>query len=290
MSSQPTVPPLVSSRWLATQLVGAGRPEAGPVKVVDVRWYLDGRSGRAAYEEGHLPGAVFVDLDETLAAAASAAEGRHPLPTPEVFAAGLGAAGIGDDDIVVAYDDRDAVVAGRLVWMLRILGLPAAVLDGGLAGWPGPLETGPTVPAPTPVTRTIRDWPAEAVADAEAVAEAIAGGGVVIDARAAERYRGDTEPIDPRAGHIPGAINMAFTDNLDDDGHFRPAAELAAAYEAVGADGEAIVYCGSGVSACHHVVAMEHATGVRPRLYVGSWSQWSSDPDRPAATGDEPGP
>ncbi len=290
------VPPIVSADGLARQLSGPPPVEGGVVRVVDVRYYLDGRSGYEAFEAGHIPGAVFVDLDAVLAAPASAEAGRHPMPTPEVFAAGLAAAGIGDNDVVVAYDDRDSMVAGRLVWMLRIIGQSAAVLDGGLAAWPGGLAEGPADPAPTPVERRVTPWPAEEMVDADGVVEAMDRGGVVIDARAAERYRGETEPIDPRAGHIPGAVNLPFTANLGDDGRFRPADELAAAYEALGAanstdstdDGSdrPIVYCGSGVSACHHVVAMEAATGRRPRVYVGSWSQWSSDPDRPAATGD----
>ncbi|MEM8924738.1 MAG: sulfurtransferase [Actinomycetota bacterium] len=280
------VPPIVSAEWLAGRLAeGDAR-----VRVVDVRWYLDGRSGREAYEAGHIEGAVFVDLDEVLAAPATAAEGRHPLPPPEVFTAGLSAAGIADHDITIAYDDLGGMVAGRLVWMLRILGLPGAVLDGGLPAWSGPLATGPG-PGPTAdaTTREVRPWPADAMATADEVAAAVAAGVVVVDARAPERYRGDTEPVDPRAGHIPGAVNLPFATNLDDDGRFRPFDELADTYRRSGLDGDAIVYCGSGVSACHHAVAVEAATGARPRLYVGSWSQWSSDPDRPAATGPEPG-
>ncbi|MEM9133126.1 MAG: sulfurtransferase [Actinomycetota bacterium] len=299
------VPPIVSADGLARQLAGPPPVEGGTVRVVDVRYYLDGRSGREAYEAGHIPGAVFVSLDDVLASPASPEAGRHPLPTPEVFAAGLGAAGIGDNDVVVAYDDLRGMVAGRLVWMLRILGRSAAVLDGGLDAWPGKPATGPADPPPEPVERQVLPWPGEATVDADEVADAIAAGELVIDARAAERYRGETEPIDPRAGHVPGAVNLPFPTNLDADGRFRSLDELAAGYASLGigaaTDGDEggdggeggdtapIVYCGSGVSACHHAVAMEAATGRRPRVYVGSWSQWSSDPDRPAATGDGAG-
>lgn len=278
------VPPIVSADWLADQLA-AGDPR---LRVVDVRWYLDGRSGRAAYEAGHIDGAMFVDLDEVLAAPATAADGRHPLPPPEVFAGGLSAAGIADHDITIAYDDLGGMVAGRLVWMLRILGLPGAVLDGGLPAWAGPLAEGPGA-TPRPTTRNVRTWPPDAMATADEVAATVAAGGLVVDARAPERYRGDTEPVDPRAGHIPGAVNLPFAANLDDDGRFRPLDELATTYGEAGIDADTILYCGSGVSACHHAVAVEAATGTRPRLYVGSWSQWSSDLDRPAATGPEPG-
>jgi thiosulfate/3-mercaptopyruvate sulfurtransferase len=272
------VPPIVSSAWLQAELDGDR-----PIKVADARAYLDGRLGRDAFEQGHIPGAVFVDLDGVLAAPPSPEAGRHPLPTPEVFAAGLGQAGIGDDDIVVAYDDLGGMIAGRLVWMLRTVGAPAALLDGGLPAWPDPLEAGAT--SPTPVERTTRPWPESATASIDEVARAAASNTIVVDARAASRYRGDEEPIDPRAGHVPGAVNLPFADNLDADGRFRSPDELAARFTGAGVDAEAIVYCGSGVSACHNLLAMEQA-GLEPaRLFVGSWSQWSSDPSREAATG-----
>jgi thiosulfate/3-mercaptopyruvate sulfurtransferase len=270
------LPPVVDAGWLAEH-----RDE---VLVCDVRWYLDGRSGRAAYDAGHLPGAVFVDLDGVLAATASPTAGRHPLPAPDELASALGRLGLGEHRPVVAYDDAGGMVAARLVWMLRVLGQPAAVLDGGLAAWTGPLSVEPVELAP--VERPVVPWPTSAVAGADEVARHLQGGGVVIDARAPERYRGDSEPIDPRAGHIPGAVNLPFAGNLD-DGRFRPAEELRARYSEVGADAEAIVYCGSGVSACHDVLAMEQAGLGRPRLFVGSWSAWSADPGRPAATGSE---
>jgi thiosulfate/3-mercaptopyruvate sulfurtransferase len=279
------VPPVVDVAWIADH-----RDE---VVVCDVRWYLDGRSGPDAYEAGHVPGAVFVDLDRVLAGPPGGTAGRHPLPDPERFAAEMGRLGVGDDTIVVAYDDAGGMVAARLVWMLRVTGGRAAlldgglaaVLDGGLAAVPGPLETGPV--EPRPVDRRPVPWPAGAVVDADAVARHAAAGGVVIDARAPERYRGDTEPVDARAGHIPGAVNLPYTGNLE-GGRFLAPAELRARYEAVGAGRDAVVYCGSGVSACHDVLAMEHAGLGRPRLFVGSWSAWSADPDRPVATGYRP--
>ena len=252
----------------------------------DVRWYLDGRSGREAYEAGHLPGAVFVDLDRDLTAPPSTTQGRHPLPTAEAFAAALGALGVGPDDAVVAYDDSGGMSAGRLVWMLRVLGQPAALLDGGIGAWDGPLEAGSATRPP--VECPVRPWPDGAFAGIEEVAAAAAGG-IVLDARAPERYRGEVEPVDPRAGHVPGARNAPFAANLGDGGRFRSPDDLRAHYEELGV-GEAagvVAYCGSGVSACHDLLAMEHAGLGRGRLYVGSWSQWSAT-GRPAATGGEP--
>ncbi len=252
----------------------------------DVRWYLDGRSGREAYEAGHLPGAVFVDLDRDLTAPPSTTQGRHPLPTAEAFAAALGALGVGPDDAVVAYDDSGGMSAGRLVWMLRVLGQPAALLDGGIGAWDGPLEAGSATRPP--VECPVRPWPDGAFAGLEEVAAAAAGG-IVLDARAPERYRGEVEPVDPRAGHVPGARNAPFAANLGDGGRFRSPDDLRAHYEELGV-GEAagvVAYCGSGVSACHDLLAMEHAGLGRGRLYVGSWSQWSAT-GRPAATGGEP--
>lgn len=269
-------PAIVNDTWLVDH--------EDQVVLCDVRYYLDGRDGRAAYEAGHLPGAVFVDMDTVLAAPAGAVVGRHPMPTPEDFARGMGAAGVSDDDLVVVYDDLSGMVAGRLVWMLRILGQRAALLDGGFNTWEGPTETGWVTPNPT--TRTVQPWPTGAMATADEVETHIAAGGVVADSRAAERYRGDTEPIDAQAGHVPGAINLPFAANLGDDGRFLSPAHLAERFDANSIDSEAIVYCGSGVSACHNILAAEAAGRGRPRLYVGSWSGWSSDPRRSVATGD----
>ncbi len=273
--------PPFSSAAEARALVESGGDE---VRVVDCRSSLDGSVGRHTYVEGHLPGAVYADLDADLASPASAEGGRHPLPTPADFAATMGRLGIGDDTAVLAYDTAGGAHAGRLVWMLRILGQAATVLDGGLAAWDGPLEDGDVrvdhaVFAPRP-------WPVEALASIDEVDEVLAAGGLVVDARAAERYRGEVEPLDPRAGHVPGAVNVPYAGNLTDDGRLRPAADLRARFVEVGAgpDADAVVYCGSGVTACHDALVMEHVGLGLPRVFVGSWSAWSADPDRPAAT------
>jgi thiosulfate/3-mercaptopyruvate sulfurtransferase len=273
---------LVSAGWLAEHLA--------EVVVCDVRWYLDGRSGADAYDAGHIPRAVFVDLDLCLAGPPSPREGRHPLPEPEIFAGCMSDLGLGDDDAIVAYDDQSGSVAARLVWMLRATGHEAALLDGGLQAWRDPLVTGDEErPAAhfTPVP-----WPAARLALADEV-ERLAGraGSVVVDARVAERYRGETEPIDPRAGHVPRAVNVPVAGTIDpESGRMRPARELRATFEAVGVrpGKDVIVYCGSGVNACHDLIALEVAGLGVGRLYAGSWSQWSSDPARPVATGDAP--
>ena len=274
--------PIVSGTWLQANL--------GRVVVADVRWYLDGRSGRAAYEAGHIPGAVFVDLDRDLSAAPSADGGRHPLPTPEGFASALGAAGIGDGCAVVAYDDASGMVAGRLWWMLRALGEPVAVLDGGLAAWPGGLST--EYPEVSPAHFTPRPWPPESFASISEVDAARRDrGAVVLDARSPERYRGEPNAIDPRLGHVPGAVSAPCAANLAPDGTLRSPDELRQSYAAVGADGDAevVAYCGSGVSANLDLLALELAGLGGGRLFVGSWSAWGADEDRPVATGPEPG-
>lgn len=265
--------PLVGPEWLLAH--------RGEVVIADVRFYLDGRSGLDAYRAGHIEGAVFIDLDRWLAAPAGAG-GRHPLPSPEVFAQGMSEAGIGSTQTVVAYDDLGGMVAGRLVWMLRTTGHRAALLDGGLSGWPAALETGER-PPPTPAGFTPVPWDPDTIVTADELANRES---VLVDSRAAERYRGEVEPVDPRAGHIPGAISVPFSANLDDTGSFLPAEELRARFEGVGVDGDALVYCGSGVSACHNLLAIEAAGLGTPRLYVGSWSEWSSDPARPVAIGE----
>jgi thiosulfate/3-mercaptopyruvate sulfurtransferase len=274
------IAPVVDAGWL--------REHRADVVLADVRWYLDGRSGRAAYDAGHLPGAVFVDLDRWLAAPPSPAEGRHPLPDPEVFARGMSALGIGDEDTVVAYDDAGGVVAARLVWMLRATGREAALLDGGLTAWAGPLET--QAPADRPAARfTPVPWPEERLASIDAAADRA---NVVLDARDRERYLGLQEPVDPRAGHIPGAQSLPARENVDTAGRLLPVDELRRRFTAagVGPSTPVVSYCGSGVNACHTLIALEHAGLGEGRLYPGSWSQWSSDPARPAATGDEDAP
>ncbi len=271
--------PVVDLAWV--------RRQGDRVVLADVRHYLDGRSGRAAYERGHLPGAVFVDVDHDLAAhGRPAVEGRHPLPDPEVFAARMAAAGIGDDDIVIAYDDAGGVMAARLVWMLRATGHEAALLDGGLGAYEGDLDAGPAHrPA---ATFTPRPWPAQRLADLDETARVAAGEStVVLDARPRDRFRGDAEPLDPRAGHIPGARSLPCRENVAADGRFLPVAELRARFAAVGVSAgvPVVSYCGSGVTACHNLLAMEHAGLGVGRLYPGSWSEYSHT-GRPAATGD----
>jgi thiosulfate/3-mercaptopyruvate sulfurtransferase len=273
------VPPVVDRAWTADR----------DVVLADVRWYLDGRSGRAAYEAGHLPGAVFVDLDADLAAPhALSTAGRHPLPDAEAFAASMAALGIGDDDVVVAYDDAGGVNAARLVWMLRVTGHAAALLDGGLRP-DDELSTTPVRRAPAVFTP--RPWPLDRVAD---LADARDRRNVVLDARSRERYRGEVEPVDPRPGHIPGARSLPAAESLTADGFVLPVAELRERFASVGAArpdaaGRVVSSCGSGVTACHTLLLLEHAGLGTGRLYPGSWSAYSSDPDLPAAMGDEPG-
>ncbi|HTX47552.1 MAG TPA: sulfurtransferase [Solirubrobacteraceae bacterium] len=273
------IDPFITSDWLHEHL--------GQVVVADVRWYLDGRAGLAEYHRGHVPGAVFVDLDAVLAAAPSAADGRHPLPEPETFAAALAELGIGDEDTVVAYDDAGGVIAARLVWMLRATGHEAAVLDGGIGAWAGPLETGP--PAVEAVGRfTARPWPRELLATIDEVASP--SDSVLLDARDGPRFRGESEPVDPRPGHIPGARSLPVREHLGSDGRLLAVDELRARFEDVGVDRdvEVISSCGSGVTACHNLLLLEHL-GLRPgRLYPGSWSQWSADPARPSEVGEDP--
>jgi thiosulfate/3-mercaptopyruvate sulfurtransferase len=297
---------LISAADLAALLV------AGPVpRLLDVRWKLGGPPGHGEFLLGHLPGAVYVDLDTELAGHGAAADGRHPLPTAADLQAAARGWGLNDGDTVVVYDDLGNMSAARAWWLLRNAGVrDVRLLDGGLAAWRAaglPVVTGEEPVRPGTVTLTPGALP---TLDADAAA-AVARDGVLLDARAAERYRGDTEPIDPRAGHIPGAISAPTGGNLTADGRFLPVAELRARFEALGvragADGAAGpaaqndaaadaagpvfdvgVYCGSGVTAAHEAVALTVA-GFTPALYPGSWSQWSNLPDRPVATGDEPG-
>ena len=276
---------LVSTGWLAEHL---GEPG---LRVVDVRWYLDpARRGREAYARGHIPGAVFLDVDRDLSGPGGGRglpAGRHPWPPADQVERVMGAAGIDDETQVVAYDDQSGAVAARLWFLLRGYGHDgAAVLDGGIAKWAAegrPLETDTP---PPPATRfTARPRP-ELVLD-KAQVLAARGSLLLLDARAAERYRGEVEPIDPRAGHIPGARNAPFAGNLTDGALpvFRPAEELRQRYAELGASGTTpVVYCGSGVTACHDLLAL-HLAGLGGRLYAGSWSEWSADPQLPIETG-----
>ncbi len=265
------IKPFVSASWVLER-----RDE---VVLADVRFYLDGSSPRAAYDAGHIPGAVFIDLERTLAAPASPLEGRHPLPSPEVFAGGMREAGISEDSTVVAYDDAGGVIAARLAWMLRALGVDAAVLDGGVDAWPEPLVA--AEPEVSPGTFTARPWPAERLATIE---DAQDPRNVVIDARPRERYDGAPDPVDPRFGHIPGAQSLPCREH-NRGGVLRAKHDLRAAVDAVGAGGDnpVVSYCGSGVTACHNLLILEHLELPPGRLYPGSWSQYSHT-DLPVAT------
>jgi 3-mercaptopyruvate sulfurtransferase SseA len=258
----------------------------GPVVLLDVRWALGDDRGSERYLEGHLPGAVFVDLETELAAAPSTAEGRHPLPSVQRLQAAARRWGIGEGDPVVVYDATGGLAAARAWWLLRWGGLTdVRLLDGGLDAWVragGVLEAGDVVPEPGDVTLTGGGMPVLSIDEAAALPSR----GVLLDARAAERYRGEVEPVDPRAGHVPGALSAPTTENLAPDGTFRPATELHKRFAALGATrGTPVgVYCGSGVTAAHEVAALAEA-GIEAALWPGSWSQWSNDPARPAATG-----
>jgi thiosulfate/3-mercaptopyruvate sulfurtransferase len=290
------IAPFVDIDW-----VEAHRAE---LVLADCRWYLDGRSGRDAYEAGHVPGAVFVDLDTALTRHDDpAAAGRHPLVEPERFAAAMGALGIGDADTVVAYDDAGGVIAARLVWMLRVTGREAALLDGGLGAWRGALASGPGARRTEfgdtdrePADFVTREWPAERLATIEEVAAVSADASapvdgsrapvtaVLIDARQRERYLGEPDGVDPRAGHIPGALSVPCRENLDGYGRLLPAERLRERFNFGVPGAEVISYCGSGVTACHNLLALEQA-GLGPgQLFPGSWSQWSRDPARAAET------
>ncbi|MEL5958254.1 sulfurtransferase [Streptomyces sp. CLV115] len=272
--------PIITASEYASESAGP-RP---PV-LLDVRWQLGGPNGRPEYEAGHIPGAVFVDLDAELAGPAGRG-GRHPLPDPDAFGAVMRRAGVSRDTPVVVYDGGQGWAAARAWWLLRWTGHPdVRVLDGGLAAWTGDLDTG----IPAPAEGDFRPVPgALALLDADGAA-ALARSGLLLDARAAERYRGDVEPIDRVGGHIPGAVSAPTSENTGDDGRFLAPEALAARFKELGADraDEIGVYCGSGVSGAHEVLALAVA-GIPAALYAGSWSEWSGDESRPVATGPEP--
>jgi len=271
--------PLVDGAWLA------GHHRDPDVRVVDLRWYLDGRSGRAAYDAGHVPAAVFVDLDAI--SGHEPGRGRHPLPDAGVFETAMRAAGVGRGTAVVVYDDAGGAVAARLWWLLRYFGHErAAVLDGGIRAWPGELSR----QAEHPGTGDFAAGPPrdELKVEYEDV-RLLPATSLLIDARAGERYRGETEPVDPVAGHIPGARSAPAGGNLDGQQRFRSPDELRRRYEELGAGAgrDVVVYCGSGVNACHGLLAMELAGLTGARLYPGSWSEWTAHADAPVATGEE---
>ncbi|MEU0004637.1 sulfurtransferase [Streptomyces sp. NPDC006314] len=279
---------IITATELAHELTGVNPPV-----LLDVRWQLSvakaagapAFDGRAEYANGHIPGAVFVDLDRELAATPGAT-GRHPLPDLAEFGAVMRRAGVSAGRPVVVYDGGQGWAAARAWWLLRWTGHPdVRVLDGGLPSWEGELSTQPSdqaegdfVPAPA----------AAGLLDADGAA-ALARTGVLLDARAGERYRGEVEPIDRVGGHIPGAVSAPTTENVGPDGRFLPPVELKDRFKALGVseDTEVGVYCGSGVSGAHEVLALAVA-GIPAALYVGSWSEWSADPSRPVAVGADP--
>ncbi len=281
------MPPLIGVAALRRQLDGPAPPV-----VLDVRWTLTGPPGRATYDSGHLPGAVFVDLDADLASPPGSG-GRHPLPEPSHLEATLCRAGVGPDSSVVAYDASDGSIAARCWWLLRWAGLPAgraAVLDGGYAAWVrhgGPVST--AVPRPRCGDVVVRPG-AMAVLDARGAATLLADGGVLLDARAPARYRGEAEPVDPVTGHIPGAVNAPTSEHTGPDGRWLAPHALRERFAALGVTGDRPVgaYCGSGVTASAVVLALEHAGLAPVALYTGSWSHWITDPGRAVATGAEP--
>jgi thiosulfate/3-mercaptopyruvate sulfurtransferase len=262
---------------------------ATPPLLLDVRWNLGGPPALAEYQRGHLPGAHFVDLDHDLAGAPGQGRGRHPLPDTATFEAAMRAAGVDDESAVVVYDAGGGLSAARAWWLLRYHGhRDVRLLDGGVAAW---VAAGLSLTmAESPATGgsfTSRPG-AMPVLDARGAAE-LARTGVLLDARSAERYRGEAEPIDPVAGHIPGARSAPTTGNLGADGTLLAPESLRARFAQLGADGAAVgAYCGSGVTAAHEVLALAVA-GIPAALYPGSWSEWVSDPARPVATGPEPG-
>lgn len=296
---------LIDGGWLRARLdLGSGADaEAGDATaadaaedlvVADVRWAPQGHA-REGYAHGHLPGAICVDVDADLAAPAFEGPGRHPLPSPAAFAATMSRLGIGDRTPVIAYDDVGGWVAARLWWMLRVLDHEVALLDlPSLEAWTaedGALETGPPRAA-APAAFTRAPWPSDRVVDAATVRRALRErSAVLLDARSPERYRGETEQIDPVAGHVPGAVSAEWAGNLDEEGGLLDPGALSHRYEALGArpGGETIASCGSGITASFALFAMERAGLGLGRLYEGSWSDWISDRSRPVATGPDPG-
>jgi thiosulfate/3-mercaptopyruvate sulfurtransferase len=310
--------PLISVGELARLLAPGPHGTGTPPTLLDVRWRLTGPPGIDGYQAGHLPGAVFVDLDRDLAAPPGPG-GRHPMPSAAAFQAAMRRAGVSDGRLVVAYDDADSTAAARAWWLLRYFGHEQVrVLDGGYRAWmaagqpsaislqPSSLDgaaAAPTAPVP-PGDFTAR--PGHLPLLDAAGAAALTRTGLLLDARSGERYRGETEPVDPVAGHIPGAVSAPTTGNVNPDGTFRSAADLAARFAALGvpaeggapaesaaandgADGKPSappvgVYCGSGVTAAHEVLALTLA-GIPAALYVGSWSEWITDSSHPVATG-----
>jgi thiosulfate/3-mercaptopyruvate sulfurtransferase len=283
-----TLSPLIGADELHARLHDEPRPA-----VLDVRWALGDPAGRAHFAARRIPGSVYVDLDTELAAEAGPSAGRHPLPAVEDLQAAARRWGVRHDAGVVVLGDNGGLAAARAWWLLRWAGVrDVRVLDGGLRAWEAagfPVhDASAAVFEPDPGDITLRPGLLPTL-DADA-AEKLARGGLLLDARAGERYRGESEPVDPRAGHIPGAVCAPTADNLTPEGLFRSADELRARFARFGAaDADTVgVYCGSGVTAAHQILAL-HVAGLEAALYPGSWSQWSGDPARPVALGAEQG-
>ncbi len=272
---------LISAGELQERLAGGD----SRTRLLDVRWALGDPDGPQHYLDGHIPGAVFVDLETELAAPPSPAKGRHPMPDIAHLQKCARSWGVREGDTVVVYDATGGMAAARAWWLLRWAGMPEVfILDGGLPAWEragGKIVSGEEPdPETGDVVLTSGNMP---VIDADAAAS---WAGLLLDARAGERYRGEVEPIDPRAGHIPGAVSAPTAENLTAEGLFKPVDELRSRFQGFGS-GQVAAYCGSGVTAAHQVAALAVA-GIDAALYPGSWSQWSNDPKRPVATGPEP--
>lgn len=275
----------------AAELQALIREEGSTLFIADCRYVLtDPEAGKQAYTQGHIPGAVHVDLGSVLSTPTTGMNGRHPLPDPEAFAHALAELGVDDDTLVVAYDAEDASFAARLWWMLRWIGHERVrVLNGGLRAW---LEAGGTLSTTPAATRkgtlSARRRSMPTVTFGDVLTNLTEGRKVVVDARSPDRYRGENETIDPIGGRIPGARNRFFKDNLDAQGRFKPADTLRAEFQAVLGDTapeNVINQCGSGVTACHNLLAMEVAGLHGAALYPGSWSEWCRQRDVPVERG-----
>lgn len=263
--------------------------QGAPVRVIDVRWSLDRPDGHAEYLSGHIPGAVFVPLHTELATHGEPADGRHPLPSAEKLQDAARRWGVNQGDTVIAYDDAKGLGASRAWWLLRQAGVDVRVLDGGIRAW----KAADFAIATDDVTPAVGDVVLGAIgADAISIDDAAAfpASGILLDVRAPERYRGDTEPYDPVAGHIPGALNVPMAAHLDAEGKILDADTLRQTFADVGVTPGIPVaaYCGSGVTAAHTALVADEV-GIPLKVYPGSWSQWSNTPGRPVATGDQPG-
>ena len=272
---------LVSAAELSELIAGEPR-----LRVLDVRWKLGRSDGVAEYLAGHVPGAVFVDLENELSAHGRPEDGRHPLPGTTAVQAAARRWGLDDGDIVVAYDDAGSLPAARAWWLLRHGGLDVRVLDGGLRAWRdagGTVESGDV--EPTPGTVTLADVSGDSLTIDEAAA--FPASGVLLDVRAPERYRGQVEPIDRISGHIPGAVNLPTTAHVGEDGTLRGLDTLRKNFATAGIDDDTDVaaYCGSGITAAHTALVLAEA-GIEAKIFHGSWSQWSNTPGRPIATGE----